>query len=172
MMTKIIMDHSLKIKNLAEHCVNYILGEHDSNNCNDKKYNKEIHDQEINTTPADNYDEDYETKSWFNDESYHLMECYLTGNGVKQDFTQSLFWAKIAAKDNWWQSNAWVAWHYFYGRGVNKDINQALIWLNKSVEYAGKKYNVCTSEILKKVIINDQAEWMDKDILRLLNNDR
>lgn len=118
-----------------------------------------------------NYDEDYETKSWFNDESYHLMECYLTGNGVKQDFTQSLFWAKIAAKDNWWKSNAWVAWHYFHGRGVNKDINQALIWLNKSIEYTGKKYNVCTSEILKKVIINDQAEWMDKDILRLLNND-
>ena len=99
------------------------------------------------------------------------MECYLTGNGVKQDFTQSLFWAKIAAEDDHWQSNAWVAWHYYHGRGVKKDINMALIWLNKAVEYSGKKYNVCTSEILKKVIINNQAEWMNKDILRLLNND-
>ena len=50
----------LKVKNLAEHCVNYLLGEHNSNDCNDKKYNKEIHDQEINATPEDNYGEDYD----------------------------------------------------------------------------------------------------------------
>ena len=118
---------------------------------------------------SDNYD--FCVRAWLSSQSYYLMECYLTGNGVKQDFTQSLFWAKIAAEDDHWQSNAWVAWHYYHGRGVKKDINMALIWLNKAVEYSGKKYNVCTSEILKKVIINNQAEWMNKDILRLLNND-
>ena len=118
---------------------------------------------------SDNYD--FCVRAWLSSQSYYLMECYLTGNGVKQDFTQSLFWAKIAAEDDYWQSNAWVAWHYYHGRGVKKDINMALIWLNKAVEYRGKKYNVCTSEILKKVIIDDRAEWMDKDILRLLNND-
>lgn len=110
-------------------------------------------------------------KFWLERESCHLMECFLVGNGIKQDFSQSFYWAKVSSE--LWEvgTGPWVAWHYFHGRGVNKDVNQALSWLNKSVEYAGKKYNVCTSEILKKVIINDQAEWMDKDILRLLNND-
>lgn len=111
-------------------------------------------------------------KFWLEHESYHLMECFLVGNGIEQDFSQSFYWARVSSE--LWDvgSGPWVAWHYFHGRGVEKDVNQALSWLNKSVEYAGKKYNVCTSEILKKVIINDQAEWMDKDILRLLNNDR
>ena len=48
----------LKVKNLAEHCVNYLLGEHDSNDCNDKKYNKEIHDQEIEPISIGSYDND------------------------------------------------------------------------------------------------------------------
>lgn len=114
-----------------------------------------------------NYDEDFDTKMWLTNESYHLMECYLTGNGIEQDFTQSFFWAKIAARDNWWQSNAWVAWHYYYGRGVSKDVNSALQWLNKE----GNKYNACNGQVLKSAIINNQAEWMDKDILYLLNKD-
>jgi hypothetical protein len=114
---------------------------------------------------------DYCARSWLNLESYHLMECFLIGDGFKQDFSQSLYWAKVAAEDDWWQSRVWVAWHYYYGRGVGKDINQALLWLNKGENSSGKKYNVCTNEILKKELINDQAEWMNKDILRLLNND-
>ena len=48
----------LKIKSLAEHCVNYILGEDNSNDCNNKKYNKEVHDQEIIPTPLIKYNED------------------------------------------------------------------------------------------------------------------
>ena len=52
-----------KVKNLAEHCVKYILGEHNTNNCNDTKYNREIHDYDMfsptpkvfnNTDPAQN----------------------------------------------------------------------------------------------------------------------
>ena len=110
-------------------------------------------------------------KFWLEHESYHLMECFLVGNDIKQDFSQSFYWAKVSSELWVVGSGPWIAWHFFYGRGVKKDVNQALSWLNKSVEYAGKRYNECTSEILKKVIINDQAEWMDKDILRLLNND-
>ena len=48
----------LKVKSLAEHCVNYLLGVHDSNDCNDKKYNKEIHDQETGPISIGNYDND------------------------------------------------------------------------------------------------------------------
>ena len=48
----------IKVKNLAEHCVNYIIGTHDINNCNDKKYNREIHDQGIFPTPINNIDEE------------------------------------------------------------------------------------------------------------------
>ena len=95
------------------------------------------------------------------------MECFLTGNGIKQDFSQSFFWAKIAAEDNWWQSNAWVAWHYYHGRGVDKNVNSALQWLNKD----DSKYNTCNVSILKNAIINNQGEWMNKAILDLLNED-
>ena len=37
----------IKVKNLAEHCVNYVLGSQNSNDCNNIKYNREIHDQDI-----------------------------------------------------------------------------------------------------------------------------
>lgn len=39
----------LKVKNLAEHCVKFIEGEHNKHNCNDNKFNRDIHDnnQEI-----------------------------------------------------------------------------------------------------------------------------
>ena len=110
---------------------------------------------------------DFCVRSWLNNESYHLMECFLTGNGIKQDFSQSFFWAKIAAEDNWWQSNAWVAWHYYHGRGVDKNVNSALQWLNKD----DSKYNTCNVSILKNAIINNQGEWMNKAILDLLNED-
>ena len=36
----------LKVKNLAEHCVNFLLGAHSSIDCSNIKYDKEIHDQE------------------------------------------------------------------------------------------------------------------------------
>ena len=48
----------IKVKNLAEHCVNYILGEHDTNECDDKKYDKEMHDQESIPIPKVDYDKD------------------------------------------------------------------------------------------------------------------
>ena len=48
----------VKVKNLSEHCVNYILGGHNTNDCNDKKYDKEMHDQEFDTTSNADYDPD------------------------------------------------------------------------------------------------------------------
>jgi len=43
----------IKVKNLAEHCVKYILGEHNTDNCNDTKYNREFHDQDIIPIPME-----------------------------------------------------------------------------------------------------------------------
>lgn len=37
----------LKIRNLAEHCVNYVYGRQDENDCLNNKYNREYHDQEL-----------------------------------------------------------------------------------------------------------------------------
>ena len=48
----------LKVKNLAEHCVNFILQTHNSNDCNNIKYNREIHDQEIFPNNKINNDDD------------------------------------------------------------------------------------------------------------------
>ncbi len=114
---------------------------------------------------SDNYD--FCVRSWLDSQSYYLMECYLTGSGVKQDFTQSLFWAKIAAEKNWWHSNAWVAWHYYYGRGTNRDVNAAIRWLSKEND----KYKACNSTILREAIIGPSAEYMDKKIIELFNKD-
>ena len=47
-----------KVKNLAEHCIKFLIGEHNSNDCNDMKYHKEIHDQDIIPIIEDNNDED------------------------------------------------------------------------------------------------------------------
>ena len=58
---------------------------------------------------------------------YRLMTFYLTGNGVKQDFNQSFYWANKI--DDW--KSYWLAWHYFYGRGVNRDIDKALYYLKQ-----------------------------------------
>ena len=38
----------LKIKNLAEHCINYINGHHSKRECQSLKYNKEFHISETN----------------------------------------------------------------------------------------------------------------------------
>ena len=48
----------LKVKNLAEHCVNFVLGTQSADDCNNKKYNRETHDQDINSTTNDKDDED------------------------------------------------------------------------------------------------------------------
>ena len=43
----------LKVKNLAEHCIKYIIGTENRNDCNNSKYDREVHDKEIlpiNTT--------------------------------------------------------------------------------------------------------------------------
>ena len=62
--------------------------------------------------------------------SYILMTLYLKGDGVKQDFTQSFYWAN---KIGLWKSY-WMAWHYYYGRGVNRDVNMALSYLKQGWE--------------------------------------
>ena len=47
-----------KVKSLAEHCVNYVLGTENTNDCNNIKYNREIHDQELFPINTTNNDED------------------------------------------------------------------------------------------------------------------
>ena len=43
----------IKVKNLAEHCINFITGTHNADNCSDRKYNRELHDQNIVQSPID-----------------------------------------------------------------------------------------------------------------------
>ena len=87
--------------------------------------------------------------NWLNGESYHLMKCFIIGEGFKQDFSQSFYWSKVAADTGNGDAYPWVAWHYFYGRGVEKDTKLARIWLNK--EY-GSNYSSCSTEILRQII--------------------
>lgn len=40
----------MKIKSLAEHCVSYIYGYHNEKDCSNNKYNKDIHDFDLNNS--------------------------------------------------------------------------------------------------------------------------
>ena len=91
------------------------------------------------------------SSQWLGRESYHLMKCFLIGQGIKQDFSQSLYWAKVGAEEDYGEFlNLWVAWHYCYGRGVEKDTRKALLWLKKYKS----EYNSCSGELITK-LIND-----------------
>ena len=84
---------------------------------------------------------------------YRIMKFYLLGDGVKQDYTQSFYWAGRAGHDG----EYWLAWHYFYGRGTQKNTREALEHLNKSIilvpEFSSsyEQYSNLNIEILNKV---------------------
>ena len=85
--------------------------------------------------------------------SYRIMKIYLLGEGIKQDYTQSFFWAGKAGH----LGEYWLAWHYFYGRGIQKNTRKALECLNKSniiiPEFSSsyEQYSTINNEILNKV---------------------
>ena len=43
----------LKVKNLAEHCINFINGLHNIYDCSDRRFNREIHDSNIIQMPIE-----------------------------------------------------------------------------------------------------------------------
>lgn len=79
--------------------------------------------------------------------SNQIMNIYLLGEGVKQDFNQSFYWAK-KAKDNYW-----LAWHYFYGRGVGQSNSKAISYINNmGLSWLGlDNISTISSNILNKV---------------------
>ena len=85
--------------------------------------------------------------------SYRIMESYLLGKNIKQDYAQSFYWAGKAGHSGYY----WLAWHYYYGRGIQKNTRKALEYLNKSnikcleLRYLYEQYSTINNEILKKV---------------------
>lgn len=66
-----------------------------------------------------------------------LMDYYIVGNLVKQDFKESFKWVQSAESCNYHSGGEvywWLAWHYYYGRGTERNTNMALYWLNKLYE--------------------------------------
>ncbi len=45
-----INNFSQKIKNLAQHCVNFIIGKEDKTDCSNNKFLREIHDDDSDST--------------------------------------------------------------------------------------------------------------------------
>ena len=88
--------------------------------------------------------------------SYSLMTLYLKGDGVKQNFEQSFYWANKI--DDW--KPYWMAWHYYYGRGVNRDVNMALFDLKQ-----GWNCTTINREVLASI---GREVTMIKDILDVI----
>ena len=88
--------------------------------------------------------------------SYWLMTLYLEGNDIKQDFSQSYYWAN---RINYWKP-FWMAWHYYYGRGVNRNVNMALYYLKQGWE--------CTTINREVLAAIGREVRMIKDILDII----
>ena len=88
--------------------------------------------------------------------SYWLMTLYLEGNEIKQDFTQSFYWAN---RINHWKP-FWMAWHYYYGRGIRKDVGKALYYLKQ-----GWNCTTINKDILATI---GREVTMIKDILDII----
>jgi len=62
-----------------------------------------------------------------------LGYLYLTGQGVPQDYAESLKWYNKAAGQGFPEAQYFLAFIYFDGRGVPRDYSKAYFWANIAV---------------------------------------
>ena len=73
-----------------------------------------------------------------------LAKSYLTGRGVKRDYTEALRWFRIAAEDGSGEAEYYLANCYYKGIGVEKDYKRALDYFLKAKNHY---YMDCSSMI-------------------------
>ena len=69
---------------------------------------------------------------------------YATGQEVKQDYTQALYWFQKVAPKGHIKAQSWLGEMYQYGKGVTKDYAKAVKWYSKSAKkgYATAQCNL------------------------------
>ena len=116
-----------------------------------------------------------EAYTWFDFESLteQLMICYLTGDGITQDFDKSFYWlSKYSAP---YPYKYIEAWHYYYGKGVRKDESKALELINDACRWFDYShfvpYTACNPNLLKKILqpIAAHYQW-DERLIRFFEN--
>jgi len=65
---------------------------------------------------------------------YNLGLCYLTGNGVSQDYVEAIQWITKAAEQGYASAEFMLGLHYANGDGVRKSAAEAAKWYTKAAE--------------------------------------
>ena len=68
------------------------------------------------------------------DAQFTLGKCYNNGEGVKQDYTQAVYWYRKAAGQGHAEAQLDLGACYYLGDGVKQDYIQAVYWLRKAAE--------------------------------------
>ena len=61
---------------------------------------------------------------------HNLGVCYVTGQGVKQDYAEAVKWYRKAAEQNNAKAQVSLGFCYYNGQGFEKDYAEAYAWFN------------------------------------------
>ena len=68
---------------------------------------------------------------------FKLGYCYYSGQGVEKDYSQAVYWYKMAAGCSP-QAQYELAKCYYFGQGVEKDYSLAIYWYKKAAEQGNR----------------------------------
>ena len=93
---------------------------------------------------------------------------YYSGQGVRRDDQQSLFWFRRAADAGQPTAQFFLGLQYFYGRGVPRDLAQAYAWCDIALSNGYAQSLSCREAVELKMSPDDQrrAEALIADFYR------
>ncbi len=63
-----------------------------------------------------------------------LGNCYYSGDGVPQDYTEALRWYRLAARQGVAEAQTQLGFAYYEGAGVPQNYTEAAKWLHRAAE--------------------------------------
>lgn len=104
---------------------------------------------------------------------YQLALCFITGEGINQDFSLGFTWALKAAKQGFPFAQVLVAKLYTNGDGTQKDLTEAFEWWKKCADFSNASvapgFKDCASEAQFQVgVCYAQGKGVSKDETKAL----
>lgn len=93
-----------------------------------------------------------------------LGTMYGSGDGIKQDYLEALYWFKLAAEQNYAKAQNNVGIIYFEGQGVPQDYVMAYLWFSRANANGHKLAHEKLSylkEIMSLEQLNEAKEKID-----------
>ena len=117
---------------------------------NEKKDNNTSKDIELNKNSVNTYLANIDAAN--RGDSFAQLKvgiCYMTGNGIKQDYEKAVEWYRKSAEQGNAEAQTCLGLCYGMGNGVQKDLSQAIKWWRKAANqnnaqaqyYLGNCYN-------------------------------